>query len=346
MTSVMRRKAAPARVINPGADAWDDFVSAQPRTHLLQLSRWGELKSRFGWQARIIALGAPGAIQAGALVLMKPLPLRLGKMAYAPMGGYAPDAAGYAQLWNAIQAETKAALLKVEPGHIGAAEELDLASAGFEPSPQTVQPRRTLVIDIDADDDEIMRRMNQGTRRKIRKSLRSEIEYSQGNEDDLESFNRLMRQTGERNAFGVHNAAYFEAVHELFMPEFGALLLARHAGELLAAIMVFALGDTAWYLYGASARAKGNLYASYGIQWAAIQWAKERGCRYYDLWGVPDYDEATLEAQFRDRGDGLWGVYGFKRGWGGELRRTAGAWDRAGNPLIYAGYRAALRLRR
>ena len=346
MTFVLRRNDPPELIVNPSADAWDNFVATQPRAHLLQLSRWGELKSRFGWRARTIALGPPGAIQAGALVLMKPLPLRLGLMAYVPMGGYAPDAARYSHLWHAIQAETKAALLKIEPGHAGAADELGLAKAGFRPSPQTVQPPRTLVIDISHDDEEIMRRMNQGTRRKIRKSFRSELDYAQGGRDDLEPFNRLMRQTGERNAFGVHNAAYFKAVYELFMPEYGALLLARHAGELLAAIMVFALGDTAWYLYGASSRAKGNLYAGYGIQWAAIQWAKERGCRYYDLWGVPDYDEATLEAQFRDRSDGLWGVYGFKRGWGGELRRSAGAWDKAFNPLIDAGYRAALRLRR
>ena len=72
---------------------------------------------------------------------------------------------------------------------------------------------------------------------------------------------------------------------------------------------------------------------------------KKRGCRYYDLWGVPDHDEATLEAQFKERGDGLWGVYGFKRGWGGEVRRSLGAWDKALNPLVYAAYRAAIRLK-
>jgi len=147
-----------------------------------------------------------------------------------------------------------------------------------------------------------------------------------------------------RNAFGVHNEAYFAGVFELLLPKYGTLLLARREGDLLAAIMVFGLGETAWYLYGASARGKGNLYATYGIQWAAIQWAKQRGCRYYDLWGVPDHDEATLEAQFKDRGDGLWGVYGFKRGWGGEVRRSLGAWDKALNPLVYAAYRAAIKL--
>lgn len=52
--------------------------------------------------------------------------------------------------------------------------------------------------------------------------------------------------------------------------------------------MVFALGKTAWYLYGASSNEKRNLMATYGVQWTAIQWAKARGCTQYDLWGIPE----------------------------------------------------------
>ena len=331
--------------LQPSEADWDKFVLSQPRAHLLQLSAWGALKSQFEWEARIVALGTGGAIRAGALVLLKRLPLGMGKMAYVPMGGYAPDAAGYAPLWDAIGAETGAAFIKLEPGRFPAGMAPDLARMGFQPSPQTIQPPRTVVIDIAGADETILGRMNQGTRRKIRKSLKSGIEYREGARADLGEFARLMRQTGERNAFGVHSEAYFERVYDLLLPEFGALLLARHEGDLLAAIMAFAVGDTAWYLYGASSRGKRKLNATYGIQWAAIQWARARGCRYYDLWGVPDYDEATLEAQFKRRSDGLWGVYGFKRGWGGQVRRTLGAWDKACNPLVYAAYRAALRLK-
>ncbi len=331
-------------LMQPRAAAWDAFVCAQPRAHVLQLSAWGALKARFGWQAQIVALGKDGAIQAGALVLLKRLPLGSGTLAYVPMGGYAP-AALYPALWQAIREATGAAFLKLEAGHFPAGAAPDLARQGFQPSPQTIQPPNTIIIDIADADAAIMRRMNQGTRRKIRKSLKSGITYTEGTAADLPAFGRLMAETGARNAFGVHSAAYFEAVYELLLPQYGALLLAWHEGELLAGIIVFALGDSAWYLYGASARAKSNLYATYGIQWMAIQWAKERGCRYYDLWGVPDYDAATLEAQFQNRRDGLWGVYGFKRGWGGQVRRSLGAWDKAWNPLLYAAYRAALKLR-
>ena len=333
-------------ISQPAATAWDDYARAQPYGHLLQLSRWGELKSQFGWDARIIALSDEHGIQAGALALLRRLPAGVGQLAYVPMGAYASDSSLYPRLWQAIRRETGAAFLKLEPGHNTALSASDLSQAGFRPSPQTIQPPTTIIIDISGDDSAIMRRMNQGTRRKIRKSRAGPVVYREGERRDLQQSSSLMLQTGERNAFGVHSPGYYEAVYDLFMPRYGALLLAEHDDDLLAAIMVFALGDTAWYLYGASSRAQGNLYATYGIQWAAIEWAQQRGCRYYDLWGVPDFDVATLEAQFKSRKDGLWGVYGFKRGWGGQVTRTLGTWDLAWNPLVYAAYRTALKFRR
>ena len=56
-----------------------------------------------------------------------------------------------------------------------------------------------------------------------------------------------------------------------------------------------------------------------------MRWAAAHGCAQYDLWGVPDADLETLESQFTGRSDGLWGVYGYKRKFGGELQRTVGA---------------------
>ncbi|MFN8372017.1 MAG: peptidoglycan bridge formation glycyltransferase FemA/FemB family protein [Anaerolineae bacterium] len=142
----------------------------------------------------------------------------------------------------------------------------------------------------------------------------------------MDRFNAMMHTTGTRNEFGVHEPAYYQKAYDLFVPQGdAALLLAEHEGDNLAGLMVFAKGKTAWYLYGASSNVKRNLMAAYGVQWAAIQWAKARGCTVYDMWGIPDEDEATLEAQFETRSDGLWGVYGFKRGWGGQVARSVGA---------------------
>jgi lipid II:glycine glycyltransferase (peptidoglycan interpeptide bridge formation enzyme) len=154
--------------------------------------------------------------------------------------------------------------------------------------------------------------------------------------DDLESFHRMMTITGGRDGFGVHSLEYYRKAYELFHPVGMAdILVAEFESRPLAALMVFALGQRAYYLYGASTDEERSRMPTYLLQWRAMQWARERGCTDYDLWGVPDADEETLEAQFETRRDGLWGVYRFKRGFGGQVRRAAQALDRVYMPLLY-----------
>ncbi|MBN1667017.1 MAG: peptidoglycan bridge formation glycyltransferase FemA/FemB family protein, partial [Anaerolineales bacterium] len=157
---------------------------------------------------------------------------------------------------------------------------------------------------------------------------------------DVASFYRLMEATGARDTFGVHSQAYYQQAHELFMPPgAGVLLQAEFEGQPLAGLMAFTRGQRAWYFYGASSDDERNRMPTYLLQWEAMRWARSQGCHSYDLWGVPDADEETLEKDFLERSDDLWGVYRFKRGFGGELRRAAPAYDRIYNPLAYALYR-------
>ncbi|MDQ7036720.1 MAG: peptidoglycan bridge formation glycyltransferase FemA/FemB family protein [Anaerolineae bacterium] len=266
-------------------------------------------------------------------------------MAYIPYGATVTDASQWSTLWDAIHACAKshgAAFLKWEPGFY---YNEDPTQWGFSESPQRIQPPRTLMIDITGDDDVIQKRMNQGTRRNIRKAYKNAIRYYEASPDDLPHFTNMMTITGKRNAFGVHEPAYYDLMYKLFVPDHAALFLAEHEGDTLAANLVISVGNTAVYLEGASSNEKRNLMAAYGVQWEAIQWAKKRGCQYYDMWGVPDEDRETLEVQFKNRNDGLWGVYRFKRGWGGDIIRSAGAWDFVYNRIIYTAYKTALRIR-
>jgi peptidoglycan pentaglycine glycine transferase (the first glycine) len=335
--------------VTPTSLEWDAFVSMQPRAHVLQQSAWGDLKAAYGWGVERVALREDERIVAGAQLLFRQLPLHLGNMAYLAMGPYVKPE-HEAALWAAIDAaarKRRAAFLKWEPGIYDEGERPpDFIRLGFRQSAQTVQPPRTVIIDLTEDDETILARMNQGTRRKIRQSEKNNVSYFEGTREDVATFTAMMQTTGARNEFGVHEPKYYEMAYDLFvMHREAALIVAEHEGDPLAGVMVFAKGKSAWYLYGASADVKRNLMATYGVQWKAIQWAQARGCTEYDLWGIPDEDEATLEAQFEQRSDGLWGVYGFKRGWGGKVVRSAGAWDKVYNPLIYAAYRLALKIR-
>ena len=333
--------------------AWDARVMATPGGHLLQSWAWGELKARFGWHAQRVAAG-PTCAQ----VLYRSLPGGLGTIAYVPKGPAvepADPAQGEAALRALVVAigplarQRRAICLKIEPNleedpasnpHVQAL----LGGLGFRSSPQTVQPRSTLVVDLDADPEELLGRMKQKTRYNVRLAARKGVTVRAGDEADLPAFFQMMEVTAGRDEFGIHSRAYYETVHRLFVPSGrGRLLLAEHEGELLAGLVVLSFHDTAIYMYGASSDEKRNLMPTYLLQWEAMQWARGQGCRIYDLWGVPDEDEATLEAGFAARSDGLWGVYRFKRGFGGRLVRTIGAWDLVYAPLRYRLYTAAVR---
>lgn len=340
----------PLTTIQPTLAEWDRFAQAHGG-HFLQSSRWGALKRDFGWRDQIIAVGQGGQIAAGALVLLRPLPLRLGSIAYIPRGPVVDwnETETIGALLSALDAAARAGravLLKVEPDiEDTPAARNQLTALGFRPSPHEVQPPRTILLDI-ANDETMLARMNQGTRRKIRTAEKREIVVRQGDARDVDSFNALMTVTGQRDQFGVHSPAYYRAAFDLFAPDHAALFLASYGGRDLAGLMVFALGKTACYLYGASSSEERERMPNHALQWAAIRWARERGCRVYDLWGIPDADEATLEAQFQSRSDGLWGVYGFKRGFGGRIWRAVGAWDRVYNSTMYTVYKIVAGLRR
>jgi lipid II:glycine glycyltransferase (peptidoglycan interpeptide bridge formation enzyme) len=313
---------------------WIAFVAAHPEAHFLQTPAWGELKSEFGWQANHIIAG-----NSGAQILFRRLPLGF-TVAYIPHGPVGRD---WDALWPEVDAlcrQKRAVFLKVEPDiwEVPGSEYGGLLPDDFQKSAHTIQPPRTLVIDLDAEEEEILERMKQKTRYNVRLAEKKGIVVRPS--ADVAAFAAMMEITGERDAFGVHTQAYYQRAYELFHP-IGAceLFLASYDGIPLAGLMVFAHGRRAWYLYGASNNQHRNRMPTYLLQWEAIRWAKEKGCTQYDLWGVPDHAEEELEAQFAERSDGLWGVYRFKRGFGGQLKRVAGAWDKVYMPFLYQIYR-------
>ena len=329
-----------------GGEEWDRLVAAVGG-HLLQTWPWGELKARFGWQVERVAAGP-----ALAQVLFRRLPAGVGSIAYVPRGpaGGLDDPAALSSLLAAIRPvarRRRAICLKIEPDReddVGLVAHFQ--ALGFRPSPQSVQPRRTLIVDLQGEPEEVLGRMKQKTRYNTRLSARKGVTVRPGSQADLPGFYDLMERTAERDGFAIHSQAYYETAHELFVSSGrGCLLLAEHQGRLLAGLVAMAFGGTTCYMYGASSDEQRELMPTYLLQWEAMLWARREGCRFYDLWGVPDAEEEILEAGFAGRSDGLWGVYRFKRGFGGRLVRTAGAWDLVYAPLGYQLYSTALAAR-
>ncbi len=320
---------------------WIEFIDRQPNAHLLQTAEWGELKSAFGWEAvRLVCENT------GAQILFRHLPLGL-TIAYVPKPLFERSSVP-ARFWEELGMLCRrrgAVFLKIEPDeweerHNPRGEETfgtRLSTIELRPSSFNIQPPRTLVVDVRGTEDDILARMKQKCRYNIRLAEKKGVSVRAW--DDVGGFHRLMLATGERDAFGIHSLDYYRRAYQLFHPIGECeLLVAEYDSQPLAALMVFKHGSRSWYLYGASNDLERNRMPTYLLQWEAMRWAKRWGCEEYDLWGVPDADEATLEANFERRHDGLWGVYRFKRGFGGELRRAGQALDAVFNPLLYRLY--------
>lgn len=318
-------------------EQWKSFCAENPEHSLLQDAEWGELKSSFGWEPAYVQAGT-----AGAMVLFRKLPAGL-KIAYIPRGPFGKD---FSPLWKEIHAlcrKKHAIFLRVEPDFWQGTPEsdaLEYSMEGFITSFATVQPPRTILISLDGSEEDWLTRMNQKTRYNIRLSQKKDLTVEEST--DTAVFHDLMTATGSRDAFGIHSEAYYQKCLDCFREgKKGRIILVRYEGKPLSALMLFIEGKRGYYLYGASSNEERNRMPNHLAQWTAMKICKEAGCTEYDLWGIPDEEESVLEEQFQDRHDGLWPVYRFKRGFGGEVKRTMGSYDFVYSPLLYKAVKFA-----
>ena len=356
MVSVMRISSSAEKNF-PSSQEWDEFTKRFPSGHLLQSWTWGEFKAHFGWQPLRIAAVEGNDIVAAAQILFRPLPVSRLTTAYIPKGPLVDRSVPATALLSAIHdicRRKRAISLKVEPDWEDGAEQRSwLEEQGFIPSKQNVQPRRTIVIDLTLDEEAILAQMKPKTRYNIRLAQRKEVSVRLGTADDLSTFYELLEATSRRAKFGIHTQAYYTQAWQLFAgQETMSLFLAQYDGKTLAALMVFAWGNKAYYMYGASSSEERQRMPNHLLQWEAMRWARARGCRTYDLWGIPDVDESEIGpdiALAEERGvlsAGMGGLYRFKCGFGGREVRYVGAYDYVYSKPFYRLLTAAWNWRR
>jgi peptidoglycan pentaglycine glycine transferase (the first glycine) len=326
------RVLTPADAGFPSPAAWDAFVASRPQGHLLQSWSWGELKGQFGWRPLRLAVLEREEIRATAQVLLRPLPYRC--LAYVPRGpvlDLADEATANLLLPALHQAARRegAIALKIEPPQRDDPQGAPWwAGHGFHATRQTVQPRRTVLLDLQPDEEAILAQMKPKWRYNVRLAERKALTVRQGGVEDLPAFHALMGETGARDGFAAHTPAYYQAAMQLFQPGGAAtLLLAEFQGQPIAGLMAFAFGCEAIYMYGASSDQERARMPNHLLQWEAMRWAKAKGCTRYDLWGIADTDPNSPSA-------GLSGVERFKVGFGGETVRFLGAFDYVYDPLV------------
>lgn len=200
----------------------------------------------------------------------------------------------------------------------------------FQISPKQIQPQKTLILDIDKPEEDLLAQMHSKTRYNIRLAEKKGVIIRQDNEQ-VNSFIELLEQTAQRDKFHLHPREYYRQMIKI-LGSMGIvkLFLAEYQNKVIAANLISFFGRTAAYLHGASDYNSRSLMAPYLIQWRAILEAKKNGCGYYDFWGI---DQQKYP-----------GVTRFKKGFNGQEINYSGSFDLIFQPIWYKIYQIARRL--
>ena len=258
-------------------------------------------------------------------------------------GGFKNPVANFVQWLREEGKKRKSIFIKAEPLTDNVAQAM--AEVRFKKSKKEIQPSKTVIVDLQQSEDELLGRMHHKTRYNIGVADKHGIVV--GEAGDVELFLKLLKKTTKRDRFHPHPKNYYEKLLKFF--EGGKeiqvkLFLAYHpvsnSRELenrgrgdprpIAGAIILLYRDSGYYLHGASDYDYRAMMAPHALHWHIIKQLKAEGLKQYDLWGIDPRK---------------WpGVTRFKLGWGGRTIEYPGSFDLSISKFWYFIYRLARRL--
>jgi len=179
--------------------------------------------------------------------------------------------------------------------------------------------------------------MNQKTRYNVRIAEKRGVKVVEDNSDKaFEEYVRLTKETTTRQNFYAHGEKYHRLMWETLKTQnsndlTAHLLKATYNGKVLVTWILFVLGDTLYYPYGASSSENREVMASNLMMWEAIKFGKSLGLKKFDMWGALGPNPDTKDAWY--------GFHRFKEGYGPKLTEFVGSYDFVINRKMYLVYK-------
>jgi lipid II:glycine glycyltransferase (peptidoglycan interpeptide bridge formation enzyme) len=317
---------------------WDAAVQSCGG-HLLQSWRWGAFKQQFGWDVERIAVQSSVGTALAQVLFRRKAGISIG---YIPRGPVWPteEHEAVAELWTRVDevARRRRTLsIIVEPDR--PLPKRDGPGVWLVPGPAPIQPARTVKVELH-DDQTLISQMHPKTRYNVRLARRRGVttQIVEQPDDSIARFYEMLQDTASRNDFVVHAPSYYREFLRLFAND-ACLSFAEIDGRPVAGAIAAVFGDEAIYMYGASSTQERAHGAAFLLQYEMMRWARSRGARRYDLWGIPEYDPNSSVSESGDRlaastGNDRRGLYEFKTRFGGEIFRSPPPLERVYHPLL------------
>ncbi|HZZ99248.1 MAG TPA: peptidoglycan bridge formation glycyltransferase FemA/FemB family protein [Candidatus Paceibacterota bacterium] len=225
-------------------------------------------------------------------------------------GSISHELGAFAKHLKDLAKAERAMFVKIEPLDDKVPEQMH--QFGFKKSKKEYQPHRTVIVDLEKSEDELLAAMHHKTRYNIKVAERHGLKLVF--RKDIDAFWKLLRHTAKHDNFFTHTKEYYDKLCSTpgLMAETAFI---EHDGNPIAGAIWLAYGDTAYYLHGAMDRDSKYkpMMAPHLLHWELMKTAKQYGMKHYDFWGI---DAAKWP-----------GITRFKLGFGGRQVEYSGAFD-------------------
>jgi len=233
-----------------------------------------------------------------------------------------------------IANQQNALFVKFEPVYNIVPELLRNSNAHFVYSTKTIQPHKTMIIDLAQSELDLIGRMHHKTRYNIGLAVKKGLQLRESK--DVKMFLSLMKKTSEHDKFSPHAKKYYERLISFFADtdrwDIKTRLFFVYADYIpIAGAIILEHEKTAYYLHGAMDRKYRSLMAPHFMHWELMKRYKKYKFSIYDFWGI-DVKKWP-------------GVTRFKLSFGGQVIEYPGAFDIPTSSTGYLMYKFARKAR-
>ena len=140
----------------------------------------------------------------------------------------------------------------------------------------------------------------------------------------LDDFMKIYQVTGARDGFNTRPKEYFQRMLSALGPHC-RLYMGFYEGQAICGAITTNYAGKTCYVYGASNNARLNVMPNYLMQMEMIRWAVETSCDVYDFQGI--------SGDMENENGHMYGLYRFKRGFGGQVDELAGEFNYLYKPV-------------
>jgi len=296
-------------------EEWENFIQQYKDANFLHSWSWGKLQKKLGNKIFRFGLFKQKELQ-GVFLLIKKKAKR-GTYLVCPAGPLIDwqDKCSFEKFIETVKKIGKKEgcfFCRVRPQlKNNSINKLIFKKKGFISAPMHLHAERTLEVDLQKQNKQLLKEMRKNTRYYVRKSAREGVKIKTSTDvKDIDILYRLQMETARRHNFVPFSKEYFQKEFEVFNKDGGACIFKAHyKNKILSIALVIFYNQEAVYHYAASSTQYRKIPSSYGLQWGIIKEAKKRGMKRYNLWGIAP--EGDKKHRFS-------GVTLFKTGFGGK----------------------------